>query len=222
MSELEILNHIRSLRESKGLTQPELAKQVGISLRTYQRIESGMTSIKVYQLIDILSHLDPAFSEYFLNYFGRDQNIGENESETKIMNGLAKNVSIRNAPVVASDSKEIEIVKSSMVRPGIQNIGYWEWNPSNSFFFWSEEMYALYDYKKDDQWSFEDLCQKVHPDDVPGMKQSLERMLTDNKPYHSIHRVFHSTQGCIQVEAYARVLKQVNEEVVFGIAGKRV
>lgn len=61
----EIGKRLAQSRIAKSLTQAELAEQAGISKRTVERIESGMSSqltnlIRVLRVLGILSSLDTA------------------------------------------------------------------------------------------------------------------------------------------------------------------
>lgn len=57
-------NKVRSLRESKNLTQTELAEKSGLSLRTVQRIEGGIDP-KGFTLRAIAAGLDVATDDVF-------------------------------------------------------------------------------------------------------------------------------------------------------------
>jgi transcriptional regulator with XRE-family HTH domain len=69
LNETVIVKKIKSLRESKGFSQEAISFQVGIPLRTYQRIEAGDSSIKFQALIKIMNVLDPGFVQTCSNYF---------------------------------------------------------------------------------------------------------------------------------------------------------
>ncbi len=56
------MNHVRTLRESKNLTQTELAQKSGLSLRTIQRIEAG-NAPKGFTLRALCDALEIAASE---------------------------------------------------------------------------------------------------------------------------------------------------------------
>lgn len=53
-----IIIQIRHCRESRNLSQPEMAKALGIGLRTYQRIESGDTLLTIDVLYKLSSFLE--------------------------------------------------------------------------------------------------------------------------------------------------------------------
>ncbi len=64
MEHQEFLSKLKDLRESKGLSQDELARLAGLSLRTIQRIENGTTSPhgdtkrKIFAILDLQPDID--------------------------------------------------------------------------------------------------------------------------------------------------------------------
>lgn len=50
-----IIQEIRTAREQRGLSQAELADAAGISLRTYQRFESGEPGARIDTLVRVLN-----------------------------------------------------------------------------------------------------------------------------------------------------------------------
>lgn len=61
MSYDPLIQAIRKRREAAGVTQEEAAKMTGMSLKTYQRIENGLTELKMSHyriLIDNLKVTD--------------------------------------------------------------------------------------------------------------------------------------------------------------------
>lgn len=53
-----VISIIQRERKSKGITQKQIAKYLGVSVRTYQRIEEGNMSLE--ELAMISSYLDLA------------------------------------------------------------------------------------------------------------------------------------------------------------------
>lgn len=51
--EKEILNYLKHLRTSKGLTQYELGQRIGISQNAYYKIEKGATKLDLQRLIQL-------------------------------------------------------------------------------------------------------------------------------------------------------------------------
>ncbi|WP_353762720.1 helix-turn-helix transcriptional regulator, partial [Shigella sonnei] len=58
MSRKSIVTAIKNRRVDANLTQKELADQVGMSEKTYQRLESGVADMKISQYYSILKALN--------------------------------------------------------------------------------------------------------------------------------------------------------------------
>jgi transcriptional regulator with XRE-family HTH domain len=56
--EVSVLEHIRTIRIRKGLSQENIAIDLGIEQSTYQKIERGKTAIKLVQLFQIVDILE--------------------------------------------------------------------------------------------------------------------------------------------------------------------
>ena len=55
--EFEVGEHVRTLREGKGMLQRELAQTAGLPLRTIGRIERGEVDVRLSTLIKIATAL---------------------------------------------------------------------------------------------------------------------------------------------------------------------
>lgn len=67
---------IKSVRESQGITQEELANEINLSLRTIQRIEKGENHPKRKTLNLILNHLEIDYSHWEESIAGQDRTLG--------------------------------------------------------------------------------------------------------------------------------------------------
>ena len=56
---------IKKIRKEKKMTQPELAKRIGVSVPTLQRYENGVTELKASMLNKIADALDVNFDILF-------------------------------------------------------------------------------------------------------------------------------------------------------------
>ena len=63
---------LRSCRSDSDATQQELADALGVSLRTYQRYESGTTEPTLYDLVSICIVLDVS-SDYLLGLMDEER-----------------------------------------------------------------------------------------------------------------------------------------------------
>lgn len=60
----QVANIVRQERKSKGLTQAELAKKVGLSSKTIENIEKG-SSVRDITLLKVMNYLDYQAVTYF-------------------------------------------------------------------------------------------------------------------------------------------------------------
>ena len=68
MDNASIKKNIRKVRESRKLTQEELAHKLGMSLSAYRELEKGGTSILNSNLLKMASYLDTPTEELVLGY----------------------------------------------------------------------------------------------------------------------------------------------------------
>ena len=61
---------IRRLRELKNFTQEYISQELGISLRTYQRIESGKSQVSVIQFVLLTKILEINLEDLLASYTG--------------------------------------------------------------------------------------------------------------------------------------------------------
>ncbi|MGL4630076.1 MAG: helix-turn-helix domain-containing protein [Leadbetterella sp.] len=64
--EQEILLKVRKIRNQKGYSQENMASSLGIEQSAYQKIESGKSSLKLYQLFVILDLLGSDFKNFLV------------------------------------------------------------------------------------------------------------------------------------------------------------
>ncbi len=55
---LNVGNKLHYIREDRKLTQTEMADLLGLTTSTYQRVERGMASVELDQLVQFARHLD--------------------------------------------------------------------------------------------------------------------------------------------------------------------
>ena len=72
------MNRLKELRKEKGMSQIALAKELGVSYRTWQNWENGVSSIKSVHLKTLCEIFD-VDAPYLLGY-----NTVKNEADTKV------------------------------------------------------------------------------------------------------------------------------------------
>jgi PAS domain S-box-containing protein len=81
--------------------------------------------------------------------------------------------------------------KSSLARAQqIAKIGNWDWDIATDKLWWSDEIYRIFGLNQNEfAASYEAFLKTVHPDDRGGVKQSVEKALSEKKPYRIDHRI---------------------------------
>src|SRR5258708_18681225 len=74
----------------------------------------------------------------------------------------------------------------------LSHTGSWAWNPDTDVRYWSEECYRLLGFDpRDGLPRFEQLLERVHPDDQPGMRERVQRMSRENVEIETDYRIMH-------------------------------
>jgi len=92
---IPILEKIKKARESKGLSQAEVASHLGISQNSYKEIEKGNTSLKVQVLLDLCDILGLSSQEILDdNKKGKQESVlltVDSNNITNFLNSVVKN-----------------------------------------------------------------------------------------------------------------------------------
>lgn len=71
----ELGSRIRKLRQSKGLTQQELAEKCELSLPFINLIENNKRNVSLETLVKVMAALDISLSEFFKPYSVEDKDL---------------------------------------------------------------------------------------------------------------------------------------------------
>jgi PAS domain S-box-containing protein len=74
----------------------------------------------------------------------------------------------------------------------LSHTGSWAWSPEVGIKYWSEEFYRLHGFDpRDGLPPFEELFQRMHPDDQPTLKELMERMVREKMEFEYDYRLVH-------------------------------
>lgn len=218
MDEKQLIERIKILRKERNLTQAEVAHEVAIPPRTYQRIENQETPVKLKQLIDVLNFLDPDFTQKIKQAFKNDENALVSIKypvETKL----------QTSTLTGRQIFEIELLKTIFSRQGNESclhknlVGYWEININQEQSYFSEEIWLIYDLERSKSVSIDTFAQRIDSSEWNKINQSITELIHTGKPYYSIHHVTHRDGKRYKIEANARRFELANGEyIVFGLA----
>src|SRR5690606_41010534 len=84
--------------------------------------------------------------------------------------------------ITGRNSAEDALAKSrrNMIRAhAITHMGNWEWDPVNNNVTGSEELFRIFDFDNtnNDSLALDALLERIHPDDLPAIKESMNRIL---------------------------------------------
>ena len=72
----------------------------------------------------------------------------------------------------------------------IAHLGNWEWDIKKGTLWWSDEIYRIFGLKPQAfQATYEAFLEYVHEDDREMLQEAVNLALTDNIPYHCMHRI---------------------------------
>jgi PAS domain S-box-containing protein len=87
----------------------------------------------------------------------------------------------------------------------LSHTGSFGWRVSTGEILWSEETFRIFQYDRTTKPSVELITQRVHPEDVAFVKQTIERALQDGNDFDFQHRLLmpDGSVKCVQVVAHA-------------------
>ena len=219
MDKKGLLGFIKNLRSSSNISQKSMAQMLGISHRAYQRLENGESNLKVFQLFSVLEILNPNFKQYFLDYFKKERFVDSWNGGPTFFELFKDNpMKIQNKAQVVDSKKMIDIIKASFDVIQDKNVGYWEVNIKESTFFWSDEMYNIYDFEKGSEITMERLKEVMPRHDFDSMNESFTALFKNGTPYSNTHKVTRKNGDEVSIQASARRIKIGEQDVIFGIA----
>lgn len=106
----------------------------------------------------------------------------------------------QETPILACSAKEItqrkkeelkieDLVSKLKMAQRIGKIGYWEFEPSTSEIFWSEEIYRIWEVNDSIIPDFDYFIQSIHPDDRENCIQQNIQAIRDKMPLDYTHRI---------------------------------
>lgn len=102
----------------------------------------------------------------------------------------------------------------------ITHLGSWEWNTSNNYFIWSEELFRIFGYEPHAiQVNFKTFLNHIHPEDLERVSMVLRVSYAHREPFAMEHRITTVKDEVRSVLAKGRIItdEQTGESRILGI-----
>src|SRR5258708_14386149 len=96
------------------------------------------------------------------------------------------------------------------------------WRVSTGEIIWSEETFRIFQYDRTTAPTLELILQRVHPEDAPLVKQTIERASHDGKDFEHDHRLVMPDSAVKHVHVVAHAERDESGEIEFVGAGMDV
>lgn len=96
----------------------------------------------------------------------------------------------------------------------IARLGSWEWDVVNDTIEWADETYRIFGLTPGTPLKLETYSGRIHPEDLPGLTETVQRALASGEPYNVEHRVIRPDGVCRRVASYGRPVRDERGHVV--------
>jgi len=215
-----LLQDIKELRTECKFTQAEVAQKIGVSFRTYQRMESGESSLAIDQLHKILSLFKPKSNVLIGKYFSHSAD--ENSYGDYHFFQLSNENKMLSKPATGRPVLEVEMIKDLYSRTGYskkdKNVGYWEWNLSLKELYWSEEMFQIHGFDFGSQVPLSYLKENLSAESWDSIENKFKRLAVKSIPFFGQYLIKKLNGDEIHIEVTARRYhKDIHNIILFGI-----
>jgi signal transduction histidine kinase/ActR/RegA family two-component response regulator len=97
----------------------------------------------------------------------------------------------------------------------LSHTGSFGWSPSSGTIYWSEEAYRIFEYERTITPTAELIVDRVHPEDVAGLRQAFERASHDGQGFVHEHRLQMPDGRAKHIHVVARATRNETGDVDF-------
>jgi len=100
----------------------------------------------------------------------------------------------------------------------VTDTGVWEWTPATGEVVWNETLERVMGLEPGSfEGTFEAFADRVHPEDLPTMREQVEEALASNEPYHVEFRMLRENGDVLWVEGRGKLVDDGGERRMVGI-----
>jgi PAS domain S-box-containing protein len=131
-------------------------------------------------------------------------------------NELLRSVALQNASSILAARRRAERRNEAYLAEAqrLSHTGSFGWRPSTDEINWSEETFRIFEYDRTTTPTVELILQRVHPEDVASVKQTIERASQDGKDFEHEFRLV-TDGGVKHVNVVAHALNDESDGVEF-------
>jgi PAS domain S-box-containing protein len=97
----------------------------------------------------------------------------------------------------------------------LSRTGSFGWRPSTGEIFWSDETFRLFQYDRTTKPTVQTILQRVHPEDIPKVKQTIDRALQGRKYFEYEYRLLMPDSSVKHVHVVAHAMSDESGSIEF-------
>ena len=135
--------------------------------------------------------------------------LGEHNTTelVEILEGLLAAVVVSLFLLGAVLTERVRAVEGLAEAQRLAHLGSWEWDVARDRITWSEELYSLYGLDpRSPRLTYKSYLERIHPDDVALVRDTVDRAYTARAPFEMEHRVLRPDGGVRWLHGRGRVI----------------
>ncbi|HEY1790902.1 MAG TPA: ATP-binding protein [Verrucomicrobiae bacterium] len=137
----------------------------------------------LFEVVFLIISIQKSLSEMLL--------VAERQAQLEELNGtIEQAVADRTAELTRENEERCKSEAQLAQAQQIARLGSWEWDVINNRVIWSQETRRMYGRRPEDaELSIETCLERVHPDDLPGVKEIMTESLRTGRSFTCDHRI---------------------------------
>ncbi|HEV2329824.1 MAG TPA: ATP-binding protein [Verrucomicrobiae bacterium] len=137
----------------------------------------------LFEVVFLIISIRKSISEMML--------VAERQAKLEELNeSIEQTVAERTAELTRENAERRKSEAQLAQAQQIARLGSWEWDIPANKIIWSEETRRMYGWQPEDaELSMETCLERIHPEDLPGVKEALAESLRTGHPFSRDHRI---------------------------------